>query len=472
MKTKAILSVFCLLSAYCLLNTAHCLAAVPSLINYQGVLKDSTGVPQNGGFKMEFSIYNDSTGGNLLWGETQDPVQVKNGLFNVLLGTDNPIPDSVFKEPDRWLQVKVENTVLMPRRQIVSVGYAYKAYRADMNCEDCDDRFVNTTGPDSITVTSTSDYALTVSSSNSAGDALGAFFIAVGSASGAGIPIWTYSSGGTAAHGIWTDADNANNPAWGGMFYGDVASGSGVGTGVSANGYGAEENGYGVRGSGGSMNGDGYGVEGYGTSMYGGDAYGGYFTTSNLGTGTHYGIYATAKGGSATYAGYFEGKVVAESLVVLGAKSAAVKINDGDYHLLYCQESPENWFEDFGKGQLTNGRAIVTIDPLFTQTVNTSVDYHVFLTPKGDCNGLYIASQTLTSFEVRELQSGNSDISFSYRIVAKRKGYENIRLPKMGGPSPEEIAGKQALNREKRGKERAEMEEEHQRIMEERKRRQ
>jgi len=32
------------------------------------------------------------------------------------------------------------------------------------------------------------------------------------------------------------------------------------------------------------------------------------------------------------------------------------------------------------------------------------------------------------SFEVREGNGGKSDISFSYRIVAKRKGYEDQRL--------------------------------------------
>jgi hypothetical protein len=31
-------------------------------------------------------------------------------------------------------------------------------------------------------------------------------------------------------------------------------------------------------------------------------------------------------------------------------------------------------------------------------------------------------------FEVRELQHGTSNISFDYRIVAKRRGYESVRL--------------------------------------------
>ncbi len=131
MKTKLILSVFCLLSAYCLLSTAYCFSAVPSLINYQGVLKDSTGVPYNGTATMIFSIWDDSTNGNKLWEETQAIVSVSHGLFNVLLGSDVPIPDSVFAQPNSWLEVIANGSLLSPRRRIASVGYAYRASEAD-----------------------------------------------------------------------------------------------------------------------------------------------------------------------------------------------------------------------------------------------------------------------------------------------------------------------------------------------------
>jgi len=93
----------------------------------------------------------------------------------------------------------------------------------------------------------------------------------------------------------------------------------------------------------------------------------------------------------------------------------------------FMLESPENWFEDLG-GQLIQGRAVVKIDPIFAETVNTEGEYRVFLTPKADCEGLYVTNQTATSFEVRELRHGKSDTAFDYRIVAKRKGYEGARL--------------------------------------------
>ena len=94
----------------------------------------------------------------------------------------------------------------------------------------------------------------------------------------------------------------------------------------------------------------------------------------------------------------------------------------------YSMQSPENWFEDFGSGALSNGAATVRLDAAFTQTVNTGIEYHVFLTPNGDSNGLYVSQKTATSFEVREQGGGTSSIAFDYRIVAKRVGYEKVRL--------------------------------------------
>jgi len=97
----------------------------------------------------------------------------------------------------------------------------------------------------------------------------------------------------------------------------------------------------------------------------------------------------------------------------------------------YSVQSAENWMEDFGSGQLSSGHAAITLDPTFAATVNTGVEYHVFLTPNGNSKGLYVASKGPGSFEVVESDGGTSSIAFDYRIVAKRKGYENLRLADM-----------------------------------------
>ena len=112
-----------------------------------------------------------------------------------------------------------------------------------------------------------------------------------------------------------------------------------------------------------------------------------------------------------------------------GKQSAVVSAGDGTRKvLLHALQSPENWFEDFGSGKLRSGAASVALDPTFAETVDTATEYHVFLTPKGDCKGLFVTNERATGLEVRELGGGTSSVAFDYRIVAKRSGYENVRL--------------------------------------------
>ncbi len=109
-----------------------------------------------------------------------------------------------------------------------------------------------------------------------------------------------------------------------------------------------------------------------------------------------------------------------------GTKSSIVDTND-EKRALYAIESPEVWFEDFGGGVLQNGSAQVSIDPLFAGTVNLD-EYHVFVTPLGECAGLFVTNKTAEGFEVHELGGGTSDVAFDYRIVAHRAGFEQVRM--------------------------------------------
>jgi len=54
-------------------------------------------------------------------------------------------------------------------------------------------------------------------------------------------------------------------------------------------------------------------------------------------------------------------------------------------------------------------------------------DYRVFVTPEGDCRGLYIHNRSAASFEVRELAGGTSNVASSYRIVGRRKDIKGYR---------------------------------------------
>jgi hypothetical protein len=133
-------------------------------------------------------------------------------------------------------------------------------------------------------------------------------------------------------------------------------------------------------------------------------------------------------------AGFFQGRVtVVGAFAVFGAKSAAVPHPDGSHRLLYSMESPESWFEDFGYGQLIAGEAKVPIDPEFVSLVETN-SYHVFLTPHDDSNGLYVSRRGEKDFDVREQKGGKSNLSFSFRVIAKRKDIDGERLAKTSLP--------------------------------------
>jgi len=104
------------------------LAEIPKLINYQGMLTDDSGNPMTGYYNLTFYIYDDTTGGDLEWSETQSGVQVQDGLFNVVLGKQTVLNEAF--DESYWLAVKV-GAETMPRVRITSVGYAYRAKIAD-----------------------------------------------------------------------------------------------------------------------------------------------------------------------------------------------------------------------------------------------------------------------------------------------------------------------------------------------------
>jgi len=120
---------------------------------------------------------------------------------------------------------------------------------------------------------------------------------------------------------------------------------------------------------------------------------------------------------------------VSGNLFCTGTLGAAVNGQGKKKIGLYSMQSSEDWVEDFGSGYLLGVVATIQLDPRYARTISGQANYHVFLTPAGDCDGLYVANRTATSFEVRELRSGNSSVQFDYRIVAHRKGFDSARLP-------------------------------------------
>jgi hypothetical protein len=145
-------------------------------------------------------------------------------------------------------------------------------------------------------------------------------------------------------------------------------------------------------------------------------------------------VVGATNGVAGAYAAAFYGPVIVGGAftVVGGPKSAAVPHPDGSHRRLYCVESPESWFEDFGESEVACGQAEVVIDPDFAAVADLSA-YHVFLTAYGEFD-LHVSERAPHGFRVRA-KDGGATGRFSWRIVAKRKDiaasrFEAVEVPR------------------------------------------
>ena len=201
------------------------------------------------------------------------------------------------------------------------------------------------------------------------------------------------------------------------------------GSGIGVRGRGSNQA---VRGDGGN-----FGVVGVGgvAGVWGGNS-----TTGGIGV---VGVSGPTSGGITPWAGRFDGPVqvngrlsVNGGLFVTGSpKSSVVPHPDGSQRVMHTVEAPESWFEDVGRAPLRQGVARVEVDPDFAAVSRLGDDYHVFLTPEGPSNGLYVTDRSSTGFEVREQGEGTSEISFSYRIMSKRTDVRAGRLERLERPT-------------------------------------
>jgi hypothetical protein len=137
---------------------------IPKMFSYQGKITDTLGNPiPDTIYSLTFRLYTQPTGGSPFWNETQQ-VNVKNGLFSVLLGAINPI-ESVPSSGTIYLSLQIANQQeLTPRLRIVSSPYSYIANRSaiadsafgtsrisGLNITDLDNRYVNENQANSVT---------------------------------------------------------------------------------------------------------------------------------------------------------------------------------------------------------------------------------------------------------------------------------------------------------------------------------
>ncbi len=192
---------------------------------------------------------------------------------------------------------------------------------------------------------------------------------------------------------------------------------------------------YGINGSavgGDGVIGSGYiGVFGISSAVGGIGVYGSAASASANG---QVGVMGVASNWS-SYAGYFngfsdtsKGIFVKGTQTATGLKSALVPVGNG-WRMLYCEEAAEVYFNDYGSANLVGGRAHVELDPTFlaTVTVDSANPMRVFVQMNSDISGVYVV-KGLTGFDVIENGGAHSSGAFDYRVVAKRKGYESVRM--------------------------------------------
>ncbi len=277
---------------------------IPHEINYQGWLGDASDTNEvTDILGMWFRLYTTPTGGASVWDEAHIAVTVDKGIFNVLLGSQTPIPSDIFTGDPLWLETQVVTDTLAPRKKLVSVGYAIKSAYAD-HADDAEHAVYADTAGYASSSTPDNDWAIS-----------GSKLYAQDTSWNVGIGTTSPSTDAR----LYVDANDASYGVYGRGYTDKTA-------GVYGDANGAT---YGVRGRGsagktagvyGVANSADYGVYGMGSTgkvagVYGsasGADYGVYGRGFN---GKTAGVYGDANG--ADYAGYFDGDVHIEGEVTM-----------------------------------------------------------------------------------------------------------------------------------------------------------
>ena len=114
-------------------------ANIGPAVSYQGTLRNADGSLANGSYNIMICIYGQLTGGNCTAGnqgaalhqETFTGVQVRSGIFSVVLGDAKPFPANLFQDAPRFIGITVNSDPEMtPRQRLNAVPWALQAASA------------------------------------------------------------------------------------------------------------------------------------------------------------------------------------------------------------------------------------------------------------------------------------------------------------------------------------------------------
>lgn len=119
-----------------------------------------------------------------------------------------------------------------------------------------------------------------------------------------------------------------------------------------------------------------------------------------------------------------EVKVLGNFKVESGSKSRIANTRNFGKRLLYCYETPTPMFGDMGCASTNEkGIAIIDIDPIFYETVNTNIEYQVFLQKEGQ-GDLWVEEKDPNYFIV----NGTPNLKFSWEAKCIQKEFESLRM--------------------------------------------
>ncbi|HNT78795.1 MAG TPA: hypothetical protein PKH77_27635 [Anaerolineae bacterium] len=344
-------------------------------MTYQGRLTDVGGSPLNGAHRMQFRYYHDDNTGTAVYTQTKI-VQVTEGLFDVVIGPDaagSGLSAEELSQP-LWVEVEVANGVytetLSPRQKLYGAPYAFTLMQGAVISGSLDSTLYGAQGVEAVL---------------------------------------------TVGNGFETSGSNQSLPAL--RVEGEK--------GLELSGFPGAMAGSGIAGTIYSDLSD----PGSDLIMNSRDSVYLYLDAISDDSTAIFGV--TAGNGQYICNMNEDGDLDCRGTITGATLRTAAEV-DGDTRALYGVQSPQAWLEDFGTAQLRDGTAFVKLEALFAKAIQADSGYHVFLTPLGETQGLYVAKKTPTGFEVREQGGGTADIAFDYRIVAQPAGDTGARMPLVG----------------------------------------
>lgn len=217
------------------------------------------------------------------------------------------------------------------------------------------------------------------------------------------------SNTGATGHSFWGDSYSFGSGGWN---YNDFnRCGGTIGAEISGTYWGS----LGYKNSG-NVTFGAYGSNAYGTGT-------GFLPNSEISGfgGGFFGVIGSASKGSVVgqlnsgelFATYNSGNVY-----TLGKNVELVETTNNTKTPVYAVTSIESTIYAKGSAQLVNGQAYIAFNDSYRALLGENPE--VTVTPKGNCNGVYIASVDKNGFTIKEMNNGTSNVAISWISVGNR----------------------------------------------------